>query len=132
MNSEMPGTFVPPNYVISLEELQTSTEMKKTKERTDFAMLKTIPMLPSEELLPKLYDWASKGYPKNFVVKTLTIETPPTCSDGVSRRFIDYILFLCKDITLESIVGELSTRMPGMSFSYSFNTTTVDIHVSKQ
>lgn len=132
MNSEMPGTYVPPNYIISLEELQTSTDTKKAKETADFAILKTVPTLPSEELLPKLYEWASKGYPKNFVVKTLTFETPPTCSDGVSRRFVDYILFLSKDVTLDSLVGELSTRMPGMAFSYSFNTTTVDIHVSKQ
>lgn len=128
----MSGMYVPPNYVISLEQLQSSTEMKTAKETADFALLKTVSTLPAEELLPKLYEWASKGYPKNFVVKTLTIETPLTCSDGVSRRFIDYILFLCKDMTLESIVGELSTRMPGMIFSYSFNTTTIDIHVSKQ
>jgi hypothetical protein len=132
MDSESEGTIVVPNYVISIEDLLNSAQSIQRKEEADKTLLQTIPDIPTEYILPKLYDWSSKGCPKNFVIKTLTIESPPTCTDGLSRRFVDYIHYLSKDFTLDDLVKRLSLRMPGMSFSYSFNTTTIDINVSKQ
>lgn len=132
MDTETEPTLVTPNYVISLHDLMNSTQTTQRKENNDKEILQKIPTLPTEDILPKLYDWSSRGCPPNFVIHTITIETPPLCSDGISRRFIDYIIYLSKDITLDSLVAQLSTRMPGMSFSYSFNTTTIDINVSKQ
>jgi hypothetical protein len=132
MDLETPPTIVTQNFVISLEELMNSSQTIQLKENNDRDLLYSIPNLPSETLLPILYKWSSRGCPPNFVIHTLSIETPSVCSDGVSRRFIDYLLYLSNDITLDSLVAGLSTRMPGMCFSYSFNTSTLNITVSKQ
>jgi len=86
--------------------------------------------LDAMTLKPKLLEWASLRLPDMFTVLTVSVDVPTTCSDGVSRPRLQYLEF-CSGISISDILASISSKLPGMTLSYSYTLPRLSILVSK-
>jgi len=82
------------------------------------------------ELKPKLLEWATTRFASPFPVLTLSVDVPNVCSDGVVRSILAYVEF-CMNRSISSVLTDLSSKFPGMSFGYQVQERTLIIVVMK-
>jgi hypothetical protein len=77
-----------------------------------------------------LFQWAAAGFPDIWILKSFTLEVPPTCSDGVSRNIYEYFEY-CLGTNMGDLIATIQTKLSGIQLSYSFQGSTLRLHVSK-
>lgn len=116
---------------ITIAGILASREFTLTKESQDKDAIQRIPFLPTEDLYPRLVEWASHNCPANFAIWSLSITPPNYCSDGVVRTFTEYLDFLCGAGGHMALVTQLQTRFKDTTLSTSYEGNTITIHISK-
>ena len=102
-----------------------------TKETADRTSLAGLINPTRDQYRPKLFQWAASGFSFAYIVQSFDITPPNICSDGVSRDTMAYLQFLLTPTTLDSVLENIRTLMPGIAVSFSFSGNTLRIHVSK-
>jgi hypothetical protein len=120
------------NVITSLDSLRTSAELIVAQENQHKSSVAAIANLSSETLNPILLKWALAGFPDDYVLYKIIIGPPVRCSDGVTRKFIDYMYYLFPNMSqVEAYLYILEQKLPGMKLAYSFDEGTLKIHVRK-
>ncbi len=126
-------TFVPPPpkpYIVSLEELLESRSAVTQKEAEDKSIVATFFNPNGDDLRPKLFEWASLGFPTIYSLQSLSITPPVTCSDGVARGLTQYVEYLLEK-TISERLATLQAKMPGLELTISHSAGTITLHVSR-
>jgi hypothetical protein len=129
-------TYVPPPepespYITTLEELMSTQGAIVQKEANDkVALLKVFnPERSSLKLL--LTNWASQGFPENWVVNNVQANPPLVCSDSQTRRFYEYVLYLLGS-PIQPFLDVLNAQVPGVTFNFFLkDVNTIGLNVSK-
>jgi len=128
-------TYVPPEpespYITTLEELMSTQGAIVQKEADDkVALLRVFnPERSSLKLL--LTNWASQGFPANWVVNTVQANPPLVCADSQTRRFYEYVLYLLGS-PIQPFLDELNSRVPGVKFDFFLkDVNTIGLNVSR-
>lgn len=121
-------TTVP--FVISLEQLQTSTQALQVQEAGYASQFSAIWNPNQDSLHASLLQWTSAGFPDIYVIMSFPVTLPPICSDGVTRNIYDYFTF-CSGRTIVSAISQLQSFLTGINVSYIASPTTISICVSK-
>jgi hypothetical protein len=116
---------------ITLDGILASREFLLTKESQDKDQVQRIAFLPTEELYPRLVDWAAHAFPPGFAIWSLSIIPPNYCSDGVARPFAAYLDFLCGEEGHMVLVTQLQTRFKDTTLTTSYEGNTITLHISK-
>lgn len=116
---------------ITLDGILASREFLLTKEMQDKDQIRRLAFLPTEELYPRLVEWAAHECPANFAIWSLTIIPPNSCSDGVARTFQEYLDFLCTPDGHMALVTQLQTRFKDTTLSTSYEGNTITLHITK-
>lgn len=120
------------NVIASLDSLRASAELIVAQENQHKTSVAAIANLSSETLNPILLKWALAGFPDDFVLYKVVIGPPARCSDGVVRKFIEYMYYLFPNMSqVEAYLYILEQKLPGMKLSHSFDEGTLNIHVRK-
>lgn len=120
------------SVIASLESLMTSAQVIVAQESQHKSAVSAIANLPAETLQPVLLNWALAGFPDNYILHRVVIGPPVKCSDGVSRKFIDYMYYLFPNMSqVEAFLFILEQRLPGMKLSHSFDESTLNVHIRK-
>jgi hypothetical protein len=106
-----------PSYITTLEEVVNTHGAIIQQENMDkYSLLSVFQPNPSA-LKKQLIIWASLGFPDNWKVFTSRINPPSICSDGETREFYPYLLYLLN--SPENIyLTNLNSQVPGVSFSF--------------
>jgi hypothetical protein len=117
VTAEVPQTeSTDPVYITSLEELLNTRGAITRQENTDKTSLLSVFQPSPSTLKNRLIVWASLGFPAYWTVFTTQINPPSVCSDGETRGFYPYLLFLLNNP--ESVyLSNLNTQVPGVTFS---------------
>jgi len=118
-------------YITTLEELMSTQGAIVQKEANDkVALLKVFnPERSSLKLL--LTNWASQGFPENWVVNTVQANPPMVCSDSQTRRFYEYVLYLLGS-PIQPFLDVLNAQVPGVTFNFFLkDVNTIGLNVSK-
>ena len=121
---------VDPPHIATLEELMASYGAIVNKEAADRAILAPLLNESRETLRVPLFQWASAGFPDIWVLQTFTLEVPQTCSDGISRNIYEYFEY-CLGTNMGEVIATIQTKLTGIQISYSFQSSTLRLHVSK-
>ena len=106
-----------PVYITTLEELLNTRDVIIQKENTDRASLLSVFQPNPGTLKNRLIVWASLGFPGHWSVFTSRINPPTVCSDGETRGFYPYLLFLLNNP--ENVyLSSLNAQVPGVTFSF--------------
>jgi hypothetical protein len=121
---------VEPPHIATLEELMASHGATVNKEAVDRATLAPLLNESRDSLRAPLFQWASAGFPDIWILKSFTLEVPPTCSDGISRNIYEYFEY-CLGTTMADLIATIQSKLTGIQLSYSFQGNTLRLHVSK-
>jgi hypothetical protein len=124
------GTAEPP-HIVTLEELMSSHSATIAKQAADTLTLQPLVAPTRDEFRPKLFQWASAGFPDLYIVQTFTITPPAICADGVTREIGKYVEY-CINIDLGVALAALKELMPGIRLSWSITENTLRIHVTRE
>jgi hypothetical protein len=124
------GPIEPPQ-IASLDELMQSYAVVVAKETEDKRYLNGLTNPLREQYRPQLFQWAGLGFPPAFIVQSFEITPPNVCSDGVTRDPMAYLQFLLNPTNLDAVLDNIRALTPGILVSFSFATTMLRIHVSK-
>jgi hypothetical protein len=120
------------SVIVSLESLRTSAELINAQENQHKSAVSAIANLSAEFLQPILLKWALAGFPDDYILHQIVIGPPIRCSDGIIRKFIDYMYYLFPNMSqVEAYLFLLEQKLPGMKLSHSFNESTLNVHVRK-
>ena len=122
--------IVDPPHIATLDELLASHGAIVNKETADRATLAPLLNESRETLRTPLFQWASLGFPDVWVAQSFTLEVPPTCSDGVSRNIYEYFEY-CLGANMGDTIVDIQSKLAGIQISYSFQGSTLRLHVSK-
>ena len=117
--------------IVTLEELMQSHAVVLAKETVDKQSLTGLINPQREQYRPQLFQWAGLGFPTTFVVQSFEITPPNICSDGVTRDPMAYLQFLLSPTNLDAVLDNIRSLTPRINVSFSFATTILRIHVSK-
>ncbi len=121
----------PPNpYIVTLSELLSAHNVVVQKEAEDRANASRFVSPNGDDLRPKLFEWANKGFPTIYPIRTLEITAPLTCSDGEARVTLQYLEYLIEK-TIPQCLSTLQEKMPGIEVTFSHSANTVTLHVSR-
>ena len=124
-------TEIPAPLPFSLEDLINSCDVVLAKETTDRASVLNFINMPIDSIKPKLYIWASMGFPSSYMVSTFELTTPATCSDGVRRTHLEYFEYLMNG-KINDWLNSMNTKTSGMYFTFSHNGySCINLHISK-
>jgi hypothetical protein len=113
-----------------MDELLASHAVIVAKEATDRSYLNPLVNPTREQYRPQLFQWAAAGFPGIYVVQSFSVTPPDLCADGVRRDVNAYINYLTGS-DMGTIVSNIQTLVTGINVSYSYESNTVRIHVSK-
>jgi len=121
---------VEPPHIATIDELIASREATILQENTDRDSL--APLLnPSREIFrPQLFQWAAAGFPGGYVVKTMALNPPSICSDGVTRDLFAYTWYLL-GTEIGDLIATINSMMTGIAVSFSFSGNSLLLHVNK-
>jgi hypothetical protein len=129
--ANQPIPVVPENpYIITFEELQSTQEALSAKENSDRISVSLFVNPNPEDLRNKLLQWAGLGFPNIFIVSTVSLEVPSKCLDGQTRNIYSYVDYLL-GTTLSEKIQILNQKLLGITISYSFQNSIVQMQVSK-
>jgi hypothetical protein len=114
-------------YIMTMDDLVTSHDQLVHKESVD---RRSLDILTAPDIKTNLYQWARIGFPNTYPILTISLSVPPTCSDGQTRTFYDYVTYLLGHQISDDMLL-LQAKLPGMKLSYSLNWTNITFHVEK-
>ena len=120
----------PAPVIATMDELMASHAVIVAKEAADRATLSPLVSPTRESYRPKLFAWASAGFPGIYVVQSFTFTPPSVCSDGVVRDVVGYTWYLL-GVEIGGVLATIQSMLTGIIVSYSFAGNTLRIHVSK-
>ena len=127
---EVTTVIEPPVVVpITLEELKQSYDGKVAQEKLDKATVSILLNESTESLRTSLLQWASVGFPAAYIIKSITLNIPSICSDGVTRTVSEYFMY-CLGTDMVGLLEKLKAKVDGIQFGYSFENNSLRIHVS--
>jgi len=120
----------PSPYIITLDDLISTVNTITEKEAQDKQALSILVTPDSNTITNNLFQWAKIGFPSLYPILNISINVPPKCSDGQTRKFYDYMTYV-----LGHPIGDdmllLQAKLPGMKLSYSLDYTSITFHVEK-
>lgn len=119
-----------PSHIATLDELLASHSAQVAKETADKASLQQLKSINSENIRASLFSWAAAGFPNIYVVISIPLVLPATCSDGVVRTVYEYIEWLT-DSKIPDMIATIQTRLTDIEASYSISGTTFRVHVTR-
>ena len=99
-------------------------------ENADRLKLREIASPNRSSVQTKLNTWATRGFPANFVIFSVSVAPPALCSDGVKRALGQYIPYLLGTSIADQLVL-LQPLLVGIALSYSISGNTISIQVTK-
>jgi hypothetical protein len=123
------GTVEPP-HIATIEELMASHASTVNKETADRTLLTVLTNPAPSDFRSELFQWAACGFPAIYIVKTFAITPPTVCSDGVVRSSYEYVEYLL-GVSHADFLNTLTSRVTGMTFSYSYDANSLRIHITK-
>jgi len=123
------GTVEPP-HIATIEELMASRESTILQENTDRDSLSPLLNPSRETFRPQLFQWAAAGFPGGYVVKTMALNPPSICSDGVTRDLFAYTWYLL-GTEIGDLITTINSMMTGIAVSFSFSGNSLLLHVNK-
>jgi len=115
----------------SIEDLINSVDVVLSKETTDRASVLSFVNMPIDSIKPKLYIWASIGFPSSYMVSTFELTAPSACSDGVRRTHVEYFEYLMNG-KMNNWLNSMNAKTSGMYFTFSHNGySCINLHISK-
>ena len=120
----------PAPVIATMDELMASHAVLVAKEAADRATLSPLLNPTRESYRPKLFAWASAGFPGIYVVQSFTFTPPSVCSDGVVRDVIGYTWYLL-GVEIGDVLATIQSMLTGIVVSYSFQGNTLRVHVSR-
>lgn len=121
----------PPNpFIVTLEELLASHSAVTQKESEDRAEVSRFLLPEGDDIRPKLFEWANKGFPTIYPLRSISLTPPVTCSDGQVRNTVQYTEFL-RGNSISQSVSTLQGKMPGLEVTFSHSATNLTLHVSR-
>jgi hypothetical protein len=124
------GTVSTSVHIATLDELLASHGAQVAKETADTTTLQQIKTVSRDSLRASLFSWAASGFPNIYVVLSIPLVLPASCSDGVTRNCYDYIEWLT-DSKIPDMVAAIQSRLTDIEASYSISGTTFRVHVSR-
>jgi hypothetical protein len=124
------GEYVPPPFIVDISDLMTEHDQLLQKEAADRALVETIESPNVEALGTKLTEWATQKFIDGFPIFSVTVDPPPVCSDGVSRKLFDYVAYLA-GIPIGDKMQRLTDKLKGMYVQCSYSGNTITFHVFK-
>jgi len=103
---------------------------KVAQEKLDKATVSILLNESTESLRTSLLQWASVGFPAAYIIKSITLNIPSICSDGVTRTVSEYFMY-CLGTDMVGLLEKLKAKVEGIQFGYSFENNSLRIHVSK-
>ena len=122
--------YVPPPETLTLQDLMNETPILIQKELNDKALIETIGSQSIQSLKPQLVEWVLKGCPAAYVILSLDVQPPNTCSDGVARTLQEYVAF-CSGKTIQEHVAMLQVKLPDIFVSFANISGQISVIVSK-
>jgi len=122
---------IPAPLPFSIEDLINSVDVILAKETTDRASVLNFVNMPIDSIKPKLYIWASIGFPSSYMVSTFELTAPSNCSDGVRRTHVEYFEYLMNG-KMNDWLNSMNAKTSGMYFTFSHNGySCINLHISK-
>ena len=100
-------------------------------EAADLALLTPFKTPNMTELNASLTAWANDGSLPVYVILSIKLAPPSTCSDGVVRGLYDYISWLI-GVDVSAQTQTISENFPGKDISYSVSGVALRLHVSTE
>lgn len=107
----------PPTYITTIDELAMTQGALLQKESTDRTFLLDVFQPNPDTLKSKLVTWASLGFPSDWVVFTTQTDPPAICSDGQTRLYYDYVLYLL-GTPIQTYLDTLDSQVLGVKFNF--------------
>jgi hypothetical protein len=127
----LPPPPEPSPYITTIDELVSMQGAIIRKEIDDIATLTNLFQPQPAALKLALVNWASQGFPANWVVNTAQINPSVVCSDSQTRGFYEYVLFLVKS-PIQPFLDALNAQVPGVTFNFFLrDTNTIGLNVSR-
>ena len=121
------GTYTP--YVpLTPEQIIANA---KAAESADLKLLTPFKTPNMTELNASLTAWANDGSLPVYVILSIKLAPPSTCSDGVVRGLYDYISWLI-GVDVSAQTQTISENFPGKDISYSVSGVALRLHVSTE
>jgi len=117
-------------HIATLDELLASHGAQVAKETVDTATLQQLKTVSSDTMRAVLFSWAAAGFPNIYVVLSIPLVLPASCSDGVVRNTYDYIEWLT-GATIPDMIAAIQARLKDIEASYSISGTTFRVHVTR-
>ena len=118
-------------YITTLDELVSIREAVIQKEQRDKTALQSMFQPDASKLKTHLIEWASKGFTSDYVVFASQIDPPNVCSDGQTRGFYDYAIYLLGS-SFEPFLALLNSQVLGVVFNFFLrDTNTIGVNVTK-
>jgi len=118
--------------IATINDLLQVRDVLVKKESDDILLFNSV-FQPDDTILKNaLIQWATIGFPHQYVLLSVQMNPPPTCSDGQIRNFYFYSLYLAKLEDMSSLLSTLNIRVAGMIFDFTLtDTNTLNLIVSK-
>lgn len=117
--------------IVSIDDIMSYQSVLVQREKdTELLLTNSVLNVSASSLKPILLQWATAGFPSCFVLLELEINTPPVCSDGVSRSVSEYINFCLGDASRQ-LYTTLTSKLPGCLISYAIVGIKFTVYISK-
>ena len=127
----VPEPLAPVPLPFSIKDLINSCDVVLAKETNDRASVLSFVNMSIDSIKPKLYIWASIGFPSSYMVSTFELTAPATCSDGVRRTHLEYFEYLMNG-KMNDWLNSMNAKTSGMYFTFSHNgSSCIHLHISK-
>jgi len=120
----------PPPPPITMDDLLNSVEVLLRKEKDDRLSLESIGNIAYTDLKQSLVNWATANFPNMYEIYRIVIVPPNVCSDGVTRRIDDYIVYVSGKTMMEH-VEVLAQKVSNMQMSFCYFGSYIAVVVSK-
>jgi hypothetical protein len=123
-----------PISIITINDILNTLNVIVSNETADKQHIQSLIDIDEVDLRKRLVDWGIAGFPVGHVIYSLQFTRLENCSDGVVRNdLLDYIQFLFPETSIAIILGNIESKLPGMTLSYSYtNDLILRIHVSRK
>ena len=122
----------PPGPLATIDDLLQIRDALLKKEADDLVAFNAVFQPDDATLKDALVHWATIGFPQNHILLSVQLNPPPKCSDGITRTFYFYALYLTKLDDMSSLFDALKLRATGMDFNFTLvDVNTINLIVSK-
>jgi len=112
------------------EIINDQSLLRQRQDDTTTALTSALLNIDPSSMKPKLIEWASLRFPPAFLFITVAIDVPTVCTDGTTRGLLPYVEF-CLGQSIGQILSTLCEKFIGMSFAYSYDSSSLSIVISK-